>query len=111
MDTNYFDEFEQSVTICDTNGIVLYMNNKAVLTFEKWGGVQLIGKSLFSCHQPQSVNKIKQIISSGVGNTYTIEKNGIKKLIHQGPWLKNNVIEGVIEISIELPGNIQHKIR
>ncbi len=37
-----------AVTICDTEGIILYMNNRAIDTYRKHGN--LIGKCLFDCH-------------------------------------------------------------
>ncbi len=34
---------------------------------------------------------------------YTIEKQGIKKLIYHTPWRKNGQIMGVVEFSMENP--------
>jgi transcriptional regulator with PAS, ATPase and Fis domain len=108
---NYWDEYPSAVTICNTQGIVVYMNNKAKSTFNKYGGEQLIGKSLFDCHQPRSVEIIRSLMDSGQTNTYTITKNGIKKLIHQSPWYVDSKVAGLIEISIELPENMPHHNR
>jgi transcriptional regulator with PAS, ATPase and Fis domain len=108
---NYWDEYPSAVTICNTQGTVVYMNNKAKSTFNKYGGGQLIGKSLFDCHQPQSVEIIKRLMDSGRTNTYTITKNGVKKLIHQSPWYVDSKVAGLIEISIELPENMPHHNR
>lgn len=109
MDSNkYWDEFPSAVTICDTEAVVVYMNRKAESTFEKWGGRALIGKSLFGCHSERSCEMIRQILTDGVANTYTIEKNGKKKLIHQTPWFENNKLAGITEISIELPEGMRH---
>ena len=46
------NEMNCAVTVCDTKGIILYMNEKACRTFAKHG--DLIGKNLFDCHNPQS---------------------------------------------------------
>ena len=102
----YFDEYPSPVTVCDTDGIILYINKKAAKDFTKWGGLDLIGKNLYDCHKPSSNEKIKEIIATGLANTYTIEKNGVKKLIHQAPWYKNGTISGLIEISIILPNDM-----
>ncbi len=107
----YWDEFPSAVTICDNNAIIIYMNNRAAITFSKWGGKKLIGQSLYDCHNEKSCSIIKQILKTGVGNTYTIEKQSKKKLIHQTPWFNQNIIAGITEISIELPENMKHFIR
>jgi len=112
MNENLFwDDFPSAVTICDTKGIIVYMNKKSASTFEKWGGNDLIGKSLFDCHAEKSCKIIHEILSTGVANTYTIEKDGKKKLIHQSPWHQDGTIGGLTEISIELPENMNHFIR
>jgi DUF438 domain-containing protein len=106
---DWFNECDYAVTVCDKNGIIVYQNIKAVKTFEKYGSV--IGKNLKDCHSIQSWEKIENMISSGESNTYTIEKRGSKKLIHQTPWKENGVVMGLIEVSIELPSNMPHFIR
>lgn len=108
---SYFDEFPSAVTVCDTKANVLYMNQLAAKTFEKWGGFELIGKSLYDCHNPKSCEKIKEILATGICNTYTIEKKGMKKLIHQSPWYIEGKISGIIEISIVLPATMPNMKR
>lgn len=109
MNSNtYWDEFPSAVTICDKDGVVVYMNQKSIQTFEKWGGEALIGKSLYDCHNEQSVKKIKEILATEIPNSYTIEKNGVKKLIHQSPWYENGNLAGLIEISVVLPEEMAH---
>ena len=51
------NEMNCAVTVCDTEGVILYMNEKACRTFAKHGN--LIGKNLFDCHNPQSQDKIR----------------------------------------------------
>jgi transcriptional regulator with PAS, ATPase and Fis domain len=104
----YWDEFPSAVTICDTEATVVYMNNKAATTFEKWGGKELLGKSLHGCHNPKSIEKINEILATGEPNSYTISKNGQKKIIHQSPWYLNGEIAGIVEISIVIPEEMMH---
>jgi transcriptional regulator with PAS, ATPase and Fis domain len=111
MSYDWIKELPSAVTVCDINGIILEMNDKAADTFRDNGGRELIGKNLFDCHSPSSVEKIRQLISAGLSNTYTIEKNGIKKLIYQSPWYKNGELKGLVEISIILPSEMSHFIR
>ncbi len=108
---HYFDEFPSAVTVCDKNGIIRYMNEKSCKTFSKDGGVSLIGKSLYDCHPDHAKEKIRELMINHKANSYTIEKNGIKKLIHQSPWFEKNEFMGMIEISIEIPLEMKHFIR
>lgn len=64
------NEMNCAVTVCDTKGIILYMNEKACRTFAKHG--DLIGKNLFDCHNPQSQAKIRELLETGGVNAYTI---------------------------------------
>jgi transcriptional regulator with PAS, ATPase and Fis domain len=108
---NFFDETNCAVTISDINGIIIYMNKKSAEVFKEDGGYNLIGKSLFNCHNNQSIDIIKQLTAENKSNTYTIEKNGKKKLIHQMPWCDNGEVKGLIELSIEIPFNMDHHFR
>lgn len=103
MKTDFFMELDSAVTVCDRDGIILYMNDKSCKSFEKYGGMELIGKSLFDCHNENSCKIIRQLIKEDKSNTYTVTGNGIKKLIHQAPWYKNGRVMGLIEFSTELP--------
>jgi len=106
-----FDFCDFAVTICDIDANIVYMNEKACKTFEKFGGKSLIGKSLFECHKQHSIDTIKKMIQNGETNSYTIFKNGEKKLIHQAPWYKDGKIAGLVELSIVIPENMPHFIR
>lgn len=108
---DWFKETAFAVTICDTDGIVVYMNEKSAKTFEKWGGKELVGKSLFGCHSDKSVSKIKELIATKGTNSYTIDKNGIKKLIYQTPWYNNGEVAGLVELSLEIPHEMPHFVR
>ncbi|MDL2262635.1 PAS domain-containing protein [Bacteroidales bacterium OttesenSCG-928-I21] len=100
-----------AVTACDLDTNIVYMNEKSESTFLKNGEKSLIGKSLFDCHGSKSAERIKFLLENGETNVYTIEKNGIKKLIYQCPWYKNNEIAGLVEISLIMPENMPHFIR
>jgi hypothetical protein len=100
-----------AVTVCDLQGIVLEMNDKAAEMFSKYGGKDLIGKSLIDCHPEPARSKLVRLLQSGESNVYTIEKNGIKKLIYQAPWFLNNQRCGMIELSLEIPFGLPHFVR
>ncbi len=106
-----WDEYPFAVTVCDKEGVIIYMNNKSQETFADDGGKNLIGKNLYDCHSGKSQKKIKEIIANGSSNTYTIEKKGVKKLIHQAPWFNKGKVAGLVEISIVLPAGMPHFVR
>ena len=107
LEIDYFKEFNSALTICDRDGIILYMNDKSKKTF-KAEDDSLIGKSLFDCHNENSIAMIKNMLENDSSNSYTIEKNGVKKLIYQSPWKEGGSVKGMIELSIEIPENMPH---
>lgn len=106
---NWADELTCAVTLCDSEGLVIYQNAKARQTFEKYG--DLVGKNLKDCHGEKSWIKIQELMKSGKTNTYTIEKEGVKKLIYQSPWYKEGEVSGLVEFSLELPADMPHFVR
>lgn len=108
---NWHKEIGAAITVCDEEGVIIYMNDKAQKTFAKYGGTEIIGKNVLDCHPEPSKSKLKMLMEKKIENTYTIEKNGVKKLIHQTPWFDNGVYKGFVEISIELPSNMPNYMR
>ncbi len=104
-------EFGAAVTVCDTEAVIIYMNDKAAKTFEKYGGASLAGKNLHDCHPEPARSKLAEMMRTREKNSYTIEKNGVRKLIHQAPWYKDGAYMGFVEISIELPPAMPHYVR
>jgi len=104
-------EFPGAVTICDRDFTIIYMNDKAAEVQAKHGGRALLGKNLLDCHSERSKGIIRDILSTGRTNVYTIEKQGVKKLIYQAPWKKDGRIAGLVEVSLELPAELPHYVR
>jgi transcriptional regulator with PAS, ATPase and Fis domain len=107
----WIKEFPAAVTVCDQDGIILEMNDKAASTFAKDGGLALIGKNMFDCHPDPARGKLERQMDSRQVNIYTIEKNGIKKLIYQSPWYFNGEYAGFVELSLEIPFEMPHFVR
>jgi len=103
---DWVEEFPGAVTVCDMDGIILEMNERAKATFSKDG--PLIGKNLQDCHHPAANQKIDALLASGEKNIYTIEKNGIHKLIYQVPWYQGGKRMGLVEASLEIPEKMPH---
>jgi len=102
------DEFPSNIIVCDKDGVILYMNKQAQKAYKKDGGAKLIGKNLLDCHPEPAKTKLKKLLHSGKTNSYTIEKNGIKKFIHQSPWFENGKLKGLVEFGIEIPFDMLH---
>jgi transcriptional regulator with PAS, ATPase and Fis domain len=104
-------ELPFAITVCDTEGIILYMNDLSISTFHKYGGADIIGTSLFQYHHGPSADKLRGLLDTETNNAYTIEKNGIKKLIYQSPWYKEGKFAGLIELSLVIPLEMPHFVR
>ena len=100
-----------SITVCDREVIILAMNEKAHDVFFKDGGRLLIGTNVLDCHPEPSRTKLRTMLESGETNVYTIEKNGVKKLIYQCPWREQGKYAGFVEIAMEIPFELPHFIR
>jgi len=108
---NWTDEFPGAITVCDAKGIILYMNRKAGQVFKKYGGLKLIGQSMLDCHPEPARTKLLKMLKSRKSNTYTIEKQGIKKIIFQIPFYLKGRYKGFVELSIQIPSKMPHFIR
>ena len=108
---NWTDEFLGAITVCDREGIVVYMNERSKLQFAKSGDGDLMGKSLIECHPEPARSLLLKMLAEPFSNSYTIEKKGIRKMIHQTPWMENGEFKGVVEISFEIPMETPHHIR
>lgn len=108
---NWIQEFPAAITVCDSEGIILAMNNKSCVTFATEGGKNLIGTNMLSCHPEPARTKVAALLASGVPNVYTIEKGGIKKLIFQSPWYENGMYAGFVELSLPIPTEMPHFVR
>ena len=107
----WLNGMDVAVTVCDREGIIVYMNDQAARTFSNDGGKTLLGKNLWACHPDAAREKIRRIMETGTSNTYTIEKNGVKKLIHQVAWRENNELAGLVEFSLVIPRSLPHFVR
>lgn len=107
----WIKEFSAAVTVCDADGILLEMNDRAAKTFEKDGGRKLLGSNMLDCHPDPANTKVERLLAAREKNVYTIEKNGVKKLIYQSPWYRNGEYAGFVELSLEIPFKLPHFIR
>jgi hypothetical protein len=111
MSLSWASEFPAAITVCDTRGIILWMNNRALVSFADEGGAALIGTNVLDCHPEPARTMLAELLAEGASNVYTIEKNGVRKLIYQSPWYENGAYAGLVELSLPIPWEMPHFVR
>jgi transcriptional regulator with PAS, ATPase and Fis domain len=104
-------EFPGAITVCDSTGVIIELNDKAMENFRDQGGEKLIGTNLWDCHPEPARTKLKELMDNRQVNVYTIEKNGVRKLIYQTPWYVDERYRGFMELSLEIPREMPHFVR
>jgi transcriptional regulator with PAS, ATPase and Fis domain len=104
-------EFGAAVTVCDTDGTILEMNDRSALMFKEQGGRALLGSNVLDCHPEPSRTKLRLLMEKRRASTYTTEKNGRRKLIHQAPWYRDGEYAGFVEVVLALPDPLPHFVR
>ena len=107
----WFDGLPAAITVCDENGTVLEMNDRAAETYKNEGGRALVGTNLRACHPPAACAKLEALLEKREANAYTIRKRGVRKLIYQSPWYRDGNYAGIVELSLPIPDDIPEFIR
>jgi transcriptional regulator with PAS, ATPase and Fis domain len=107
----WVQESSAAITVCDAQGIILEMNDQAAKVFQKRGGKKLVGSNLLDCHPEPARTKLKQLMEQQQTNIYTVEKNGVTRLIYQSPWYAGGKYSGFMEISFIVPSPMPHIVR
>ena len=105
----FFEELPMAITVCDAEGNILDMNQYSADVNSH--GIKIIGNNLYDCHPPHASEILRGLYAEQKSNAYTIEKNGIKKLIYQVPWYDQGKFGGLIEFSMEIPFDMPHYVR
>ena len=107
MDSNeIFQSVKVSITVCDKEGNVVFMNDASKAVFG-----DMIGKNMMPCHQQRSQDIIRQLLDKGETHAYTIEKGEVHKMIYQAPWYKDGEVAGLVEFSMVIPAEMPHYVR
>lgn len=107
----WVEEFAAAITVCDAQGTILEMNQRAAQAFAKEGGLALIGSNLLDCHPEPARSKVRHLLRTQQPNVYTIEKGGVKKLVYQAPWYQQGEFAGLVEMVVEIPFEMRHFVR
>ncbi|MCF0132999.1 MAG: PAS domain-containing protein [Blautia sp.] len=62
MFRSVLEQDRASIVLCDLNHTIVYMNPAAQKNYVRYGGNNLIGKSLLDCHNSHSVEMIKKVL-------------------------------------------------
>jgi hypothetical protein len=108
---NWIKQFPAAITVCDCNGVILEMNDRSAKAHESDGGYALVGKNVLDCHGEAARSKLEQMLEACEKNIYTIEKDGLKKLIYQCPWFEEGHYAGFVELSLDIPFEMEHFVR
>ncbi len=108
---DYYKELGIAITVCDKYGKIIDMNNKSRKTFLKDPDSSLIGESVLACHPEPARTLLADMLQHPRTNAYTIEKNGVKKMIYQTPWYVDGEYMGFMELSLEIPFEMKHMVR
>lgn len=101
-----------AVTVADADCNIIYMNERSRQTFANRGGAALIGHNLMDYHNDNSKAIIRRLLAEGGTNAYTIEKDGVKKMIYQSAWFDSRGdVAGLVEISMVIPTDLPHYVR
>lgn len=106
---SWAEEMDVMLTVCDNDGIIVYMNKASKLGFHKYGGEELIGQSLLKCHNAKSQERIKEMLNFPQTNIYISSNEMERRLIRQFPWVESGEVKGIIEMSFDIPVDIYER--
>lgn len=111
MKRDYFEGADVAVTVCAKDGTILDMNQKSRKTFLRPGQSEILGNNVLDCHPEPARTMLADMLAHPRTNVYTVEKEGVKKLIFQTPWYDEGEYAGFMELSMVLPEVIPNRVR
>jgi transcriptional regulator with PAS, ATPase and Fis domain len=108
----WIEHLPAAVTVTDAEGRIIAMNAKAAEAFSDDGGTALLGSSVFDCHPEPAKTRTLALYAEKTPNHYTIEKKGLRKIIHQMPYFDAaGAFAGFVEVSVPIPEDLPHFVR
>jgi hypothetical protein len=101
-------EFPGTLTVCDKNGIIIDMTDRAAKAFAEGGNPDLVGAPVYDCHPEAAKVKLKALMDGRRPNVYTFTKNGRKKFVFQAPWFIDGEYAGYLDLTLEIPEDMPH---
>ena len=69
-ENEWIKEFPAAITVCDAEGILLEMNDRAAKSYEKDGGRKLIGSNMLDCHPEPARTRTERLLAAREKNVY-----------------------------------------
>lgn len=107
MELNWQKEVRVGITVSNSDGVILYMNDLALKIFERSGGEKLIGKKLIDCHPDFAKSRVLSLFEKRKNNCYTVTIDGVKYMLYQSAWFENGEFAGFVEFIYSLPAEIR----
>jgi len=107
----WIDEFSGSIMVCDSAGVILEMNKKAVESHLADGGRKLIGSNMMNCHPEPARSKLKRLMKKRQNNVYKVTKGRDRLIVLQAPWYSKKKYRGFVQITLKPSGPIPNHVR
>ncbi|NLH98853.1 MAG: diguanylate cyclase [Chthonomonadales bacterium] len=107
----WWERFPGAITVSDNNGVILMMNEASARHYARFGGIALIGTNMLDCHPEPARTKVAHMLANPGSNVYTTEKAGVRRLVYQTTWYEGDTPAGLVELILELPGDMEHFLR
>jgi transcriptional regulator with PAS, ATPase and Fis domain len=108
-DHSWVKEFPAGITVCDTEGIILEMNERSIEIFADDGGEQLVGTNVLDCHPEPSRSKLAEMMKTERRNIYFFEDDDERMMAFQIPWYQDGKYAGFVEMLLRVPDEIPHR--
>ena len=103
------DDTNCAITVCDADCRIIYMTEKSRLVNARFGDPT--GHNLLEYHGERARAIIARLLETGGVNCYTIQKGDVRKMIYQSAWRRDGKVAGLVEISMEIPDEMEHYVR
>ena len=99
---DFLQETDMIISVCDADGTIVYMNDKAKNYFQEPGTPELTGSNILDCHPEPSKSQLKKMMTTHETQSLIKGEGEKRRIIHQTPIYKNKKFNGYIEIIIPL---------
>lgn len=106
--SNWYKVFPGAITVTDSEGNIIEMNDASAELFKNDGGYEIMGRNAITCHPEPAQTKVRKIYETQSQNIYSITKNGKKSLVYQTPYIVDGKFAGIVELFLNLPDEIPH---
>lgn len=107
----WVNSFPAEIIVCDPDGNIVEMNQKAILLYQEEGGEAMVGRNIFDHHEEPSRSQVKSVVNQRKTTIYTAEQGGNKKLVCIAPWFQQDEYAGFTLLVLDLPAHLKNIIK